>query len=54
MSTWIFLVADAMRNAGTVYLWLYLLRTLRRPVAAEASRALTVVALGLELPEVAP
>ena len=33
MSVWTFIIANAMHTAGSVYLWLYLLRALRRPVA---------------------
>jgi hypothetical protein len=43
MSVWIVIIADAVRNAGTVYFWLYFLRSFRRPVAAE--RAPTVAEL---------
>lgn len=32
MSAWTVVIADAMRTAGTLYLWLYWLRTLRQPV----------------------
>jgi hypothetical protein len=32
MNAWTIIIVDAMRTAGTIYLWLYLLRTLRRPV----------------------